>query len=30
LPDEVLVPKERFHTNREQDQTNPQKTYHWL
>ncbi|WP_136604402.1 L,D-transpeptidase [Paenibacillus dokdonensis] len=30
LPDEVLVPTERFHTNREQDQTNPQKTYHWL
>lgn len=30
LPDDVLVPKERFHTKREQDQTNPRKTYHWL
>nr|WP_280521154.1 L,D-transpeptidase [Paenibacillus mangrovi] len=30
LPDELLVPKERFHTKREQDQTNPRETYHWL
>ncbi|MDR0270640.1 L,D-transpeptidase [Paenibacillus sp.] len=32
LPDELIAPKERFQTKREQDQdqTNPQKTYHWL
>ncbi|MGN7355782.1 L,D-transpeptidase [Paenibacillus sp. SAF-054] len=30
LPEDVLVPEERFHTEREQDQTNPRKTYHWL
>ncbi|WP_341480032.1 L,D-transpeptidase [Paenibacillus dendrobii] len=30
LPDELLVPKERFQTKREQDQANPRKTYHWL
>jgi len=30
LPDELLAPQERFRTKREQDQTNPRKTYHWL
>lgn len=30
LPDEPLASQERFRTKREQDQTNPQKTYHWL
>ncbi|GAB6988647.1 L,D-transpeptidase [Paenibacillus pini] len=30
LPDDLLAPKERFHTEEKQDQTNPQKTYHWL
>ncbi|MBE9914331.1 L,D-transpeptidase [Paenibacillus donghaensis] len=29
-PDELLAPQERFRTKREQDQTNPRKTYHWL
>lgn len=30
LPDDLLAPKERFLTKREQNQTNPHKTYHWL
>jgi len=30
LPDDLLAPQEKFRTKREQDQTNPRKTYHWL
>lgn len=30
LPDDQLVPAERYATQHGQDQTNPQKIYHWL
>ncbi|AOZ93991.1 hypothetical protein PNBC_06165 [Paenibacillus crassostreae] len=30
LPDELLVPTERYKSRHRQDQTNPLKTYHWL
>ncbi|MNC55881.1 hypothetical protein D3C75_1054460 [compost metagenome] len=30
LPEELLVPAERFPTGTIQDQTNPHKVYHWL
>jgi lipoprotein-anchoring transpeptidase ErfK/SrfK len=30
LPDDVLVPNDRYQSQHRQDQTNPLKTYHWL
>jgi lipoprotein-anchoring transpeptidase ErfK/SrfK len=30
LPDDVLVPGDRYQSQHRQDQTNPLKTYHWL
>ncbi|MGF7045780.1 hypothetical protein J2T13_000240 [Paenibacillus sp. DS2015] len=30
LPEDLLVPAERYATKHRQNQTNPQKTYHWL
>ncbi|MEC0089128.1 L,D-transpeptidase [Paenibacillus macquariensis] len=30
LPDDILVPTDRYQTQHKQDQTNPHKTYHWL